>query len=208
MGRWPAEVVLPFHSMPQNGITLEDRNKKKSVMSEGVLPLPSEIPASQFVDGFQIPAVFPADAFRSVVQYKPRDDDVFIVTYPKCGTTWTQHIVLLIFRQGKPAESQMEFFSAAPFLEVSGAKAAETMPRPGALKVHLPFHLTPWSDKAKYIYVTRNPKDCCVSYYHHMKNIPGHGFNGTFDQFFELFVSGKIDYEDYFDHLMGWYEHR
>ncbi|GBO22360.1 hypothetical protein AVEN_221584-1 [Araneus ventricosus] len=78
------------------------------------------------------------------------------------------------------------------------------MPRSGALKVHLPFNLTPWSDKAKYIYVTRNPKDCCVSYYHHMKNIPGHGFKGTFDQFFELIKwnSGKIDYEDYFDHCL------
>lgn len=82
------------------------------------------------------------------------------------------------------------------------------MQRPGALKIHLPFRLTPWSDKAKYIYVTRNPKDTCVSYYHHMKNIPGHGFNGTFDQFFELFLSGKIDYGDYFDHVMEWYEHR
>ncbi|CAL1276719.1 unnamed protein product [Larinioides sclopetarius] len=174
----------------------------------GEMPMPSEAPASQFVDGFQIPAAFSADAFRSVVQYKPRDDDVFIVTYPKCGTTWTQHIVLLIFRQGKPAESQMEFFSAAPFLEITGAKGAENMPRPGALKIHLPFHLTPWSDKAKYIYVTRNPKDCCVSFYHHMKNLPGHGFKGTFDQFCELFISGNTDYGDYFDHLMGWYEHR
>ncbi|GFQ73753.1 hypothetical protein TNCT_516371 [Trichonephila clavata] len=99
-------------------------------------------------------------------------------------------------------------FSSAPFLEITGAEGAEKMPRPGAIKVHFPFHLTPWSEKAKYLYVTRNPKDCCVSYYHHMKNLPGHGFKGTFDQFFELFISGKIDYGDYFDHLLGWYEHR
>ena len=82
------------------------------------------------------------------------------------------------------------------------------MPRPGVIKVHLPYHLTPRSDKAKYIYVTRNPKDCCVSYFHHMKSIPGHGFNGTFDEFFEFFINGNIDYGDYFDNLLGWYEHR
>ncbi|GFX99608.1 amine sulfotransferase [Trichonephila clavipes] len=168
----------------------------------------SELSASQIVDGFQIPAMFSAEAFRSAVRYKPRSDDVFIVTYPKCGTTWTQHTVSLIFSHGEPTMSGTDFFSAAPFLEMTGAEAAETMPRPGAIKVHLPFHLTPWSEKAKYLYVTRNPKDCCVSYFHHMKNIPGHEFKGTFDQFFELFLSGKIDYEDYFDHLLGWYEHR
>ncbi|GFX99617.1 sulfotransferase 1C2A [Trichonephila clavipes] len=167
-----------------------------------------EAPASQFIDGFQIPAMFPAEGFRSAVQYKPRSDDVFIVTYPKCGTTWTQHTVSLIFSHGEPVMSSTAFFSAAPFLEITGAEGAEKMPRPGAIKVHLPFHLTPWSEKAKYLYVTRNPKDCCVSYFHHMRNIPGHEFKGTFDQFFELFLSGKIDYGDYFDHLLGWYEHR
>ncbi|GIY14918.1 sulfotransferase 1C4, partial [Caerostris darwini] len=163
---------------------------------------------SQFVYGCQIPSLFSADAFRSVVNYKPRPDDVFVVTYPKCGTTWTQHTLTLIFRHGEPIESHMDFFTAAPFLEVTGAKGAEEMPRPGVLKMHLPFHLTPWSDQAKYIYVTRNPKDCCVSYFHHMKNLRGRMFHGTFDQFFELFLSGKVDYGDYFDHLMEWYKHR
>ncbi|GFT98169.1 hypothetical protein NPIL_166511 [Nephila pilipes] len=169
---------------------------------------PSEIPASQFVNGFQIPAMFSAEDFRSAVQYKPRPGEVFIVTYPKCGTTWTQHILVLIFSHGEPPASNFDFFSAAPFLEMTGAKGAEKMPRPGAIKIHLPYHLAPRSDEAKYICVTRNPKDTCVSYYHHMKNIPMHGFNGTFDQFFELFLSGNIDYGDYFDHLLGWYEHK
>lgn len=87
-------------------------------------------------------------------------------------------------------------------------KVAEAMPRPGAFKTHLPFRLVPWSDKAKYIYVTRNPKDTCVSAFHHMKNLPVNGFEGNFDEFFEHFLSGDIDLGDYFDHVLGWYEHR
>ncbi|GFR12855.1 sulfotransferase family cytosolic 1B member 1, partial [Trichonephila clavata] len=136
--------------------------------------------------------MFSAEAFRSAVRYKPRPDDVFIVTYPKCGTTWTQHTVSLIFSHGEPTMSGTDFFSAAPFLEMTGAEAAEKMPRPGAIKVHLPFHLTPWSEKAKYLYVTRNPKDCSVSYYHHMKNLQDMDSKEPLISFLSSFYLGTL----------------
>jgi len=163
---------------------------------------------SQVIDGFQIPALFLEENYRSALDYKPKPNDLFLVTYPKCGTTWTGNILLLILRKGQPLNSPSEMHSISPFLEMTGAKAAEDMKVPGPIKTHLPFHLAPWSKEAKYIHVVRNPKDCCVSYYHHMKDIPGHDFNGTFDEFFEMFVSGKIDFGDYFDHLLSWYPHR
>lgn len=84
----------------------------------------SQLTASQIVDGFQIPAMFSADAFRSAVKYRPRDDDVFIVTYPKCGTTWSQHILALIFQQGRPLADDWSFFGASPFLEMVGKKVS------------------------------------------------------------------------------------
>ncbi|GIY84190.1 sulfotransferase 1C2 [Caerostris darwini] len=167
-----------------------------------------ELLVSQYVDGFQIPVMFPTDAFRSAMQYKPKPDDLFLVTYPKCGTTWAQQILLLILRQGKPLECPFEFSLSTPFMDTRGAESAEMMPRPNAIKTHLPFHLVPWSEQAKYIYIARNPKDCCVSYFHHTKGIPKHGFKGDFDQYFELFLQGIVDYGDYFDHLMEWFQHR
>nr|XP_042912715.1 sulfotransferase ssu-1-like [Parasteatoda tepidariorum] len=168
----------------------------------------SSVPFSQDIDGFQVPGMFSADIFRGATKYKPRPDDLFLVTYPKCGTTWTGQILLLILRKGEPLENPSDLHAKAPFLEMTGVDFVDKMMRPGPIKTHLPFHLTPFSKDAKYICVTRNPKDCCVSYFHHMRNLPGHNFNGTFDQFFELFVSGKIDYGDYFDHLLSWYPHR
>ncbi|XP_035222149.1 sulfotransferase 1E1-like, partial [Stegodyphus dumicola] len=159
--------------------------------------------------GFPIAKMFSLEAFKSALEYKPRPDDLFIVTYPKCGTTWVQNIVASIFREGKPFTSALEFLSNTPFLEMAGAEAARTIKRPGAIKLHLPFHLTPWSPEAKYIFVARNPKDCCVSFYHHTKNIIGYKFqNGKFDDYFELFMEGKVDFGDYFDTLLSWYEHR
>ncbi|KAG8197634.1 hypothetical protein JTE90_001564 [Oedothorax gibbosus] len=166
-------------------------------------------PRYQDVDGWRLPCQFSPEAFRSTLAYKPRPDDLFIVTYPKCGTTWMQTIVSCIFRRGQPFQTGLEFFSQCPFLEMTGAEAALTMKRPGALKVHLPFHLTPYSPETKYIFVARNPKDCCVSLYHHTKNIPIFEFTeGDFDDFFEVFIEGETDFGDYFDNLLSWYEHR
>lgn len=160
-------------------------------------------------NGFSICGAFSLDAFKSALRYKPRPDDLFIVTYPKCGTTWVQNIVACIYKEGKPFSSALDYLGNTPFLEMSGAEAAETMKRPGAIKLHLPFHLTPWSPQAKYIFVARNPKDCVVSFYHHTKNLQGYKFeNGKFDDFFELFMNGKVDFGDYFDTLLSWYEHR
>lgn len=52
-------------------------------------------------------------------------------------------------------------------------------------------------------------QDCCVSYYHHTKSIPGYRFvDGLFDDYFELFIDGLIDFGDYFDMTLSWYEHR
>ncbi|GFY72392.1 sulfotransferase 1C2 [Trichonephila inaurata madagascariensis] len=168
-----------------------------------------KIPFYQDVDGFRIPGLFSAETYKSALGYKPRPDDLFIVTYPKCGTTWVQNIVACIFRDGKPFQSAMEFFTETPFLELTGAQAAENMKRPGAIKFHLPYHMTPQSPDAKYIFVARNPKDCCVSFYHHTEGIPGYIFEGgEFDDFFELFINGEVDFGDYFDTLLSWYEHR
>ncbi|GFQ69097.1 sulfotransferase 1 family member D1 [Trichonephila clavata] len=163
------------------------------------------MPPSSIVDGFRMPHVFSAESFHSARQYLPRPDDVFIITYPKCGTTWAQQIIALIYKLGEPCESNTELLGDFPFLELRGAKSAENMSRPGAIKTHLPFNLAPWSEQAKYIHIARNPKDCCVSYYYHHQS---HVFTGTFDDFFEMFLSGDINFGDYFDHLLSWYEHR
>lgn len=160
------------------------------------------------VDGVYLNVWYPEPNVRSALSYKPLDGDLFVASYPKCGTTWTQHIVYSILRDGATPTNIMEFMSNSPFLEFLGAEGARSMPRPGAIKTHLPFNKVPHSAHAKYIYITRNPYDCCVSAYYHMKNFHSVLFDGTFDEYFDMFVEGKVDYGDYFAHLLSWYDHR
>lgn len=165
--------------------------------------------AFTYIEGLHIGKAFPEDAVRSTIAYKPQPGDLFIVTYPKCGTSWMQQIVYNILMDGNIPEDKTDAILRLPFLEVQGAEAALHSLKPGAFKTHLPFWLNPYSPDAKYIYVARNPYDCCVSFYHHTRNFFGYHYeDGTFDDFLEKFVLGKVDFGDYFDHVLSWYEHR
>ncbi|XP_065294569.2 sulfotransferase 1C4-like [Dermacentor albipictus] len=167
-------------------------------------------PLYQDMDGvLRLSQNFTVEALRSALNYKPQPDDKFVVTFPKCGTTWTQHIGFLIFNKGVPPSSGLEFFNRSPFIEMLGADSVRDMTRPGVIKTHLPYHFMPMHPQAKYLYVCRNPKDTCVCFFYHTRGFTGYEFaDGKFDDFLEFFMSGETDYGDYFDHVLGWYKHR
>ncbi|XP_054717053.1 sulfotransferase ssu-1-like [Uloborus diversus] len=161
-------------------------------------------------NGFIMPPVFPPDNFGSAISYCPQPSDVFICTYPKCGTTWMQNILYLLLNQGSALQPSQNINDYVPHLEEVGADVVKNLPQPRTIKTHLHFDLVPKSNDAKYIYITRNPKDCCVSFFYHCK---GFGRNcdfedGIFDDFFEAFIQGEVHYGDYFDHLLSWIAHK
>ncbi|XP_040074213.1 sulfotransferase 1E1 [Ixodes scapularis] len=161
------------------------------------------------VDGIYISSFFKEDNLRSAFAYKPRPDDVFVASYPKCGTTWMQCIVHCILNDAVLPDNSVDFMLASPFIDFTGAEGPDRMSRPGAIKTHLPFDKVPYSPQAKYIYVTRNPYDCCVSYYHHILSTPlNRPEDGDFGQFLERFMRGRVNWGDYFYHLLSWYDHR
>lgn len=161
------------------------------------------------VEGVLVPGKFKPECVREAINYKPKSDDVFIVTYPKCGTTWMQNIVVYIYRKGQEVGDPQILHTMCPFIDPMGLGGIENMLQPGALKTHLPFTHVPYSPEAKYIYVLRNPKDCCVSMYYHTRRAQSENYgNATFDEFYEIFMDGEVEYNDYFDHLMSWYPQR
>lgn len=161
----------------------------------------------QYIEGFCIPRTFNEKNFRSAIGYKAREGDIFIVTYPKCGTTWTQYIVCNILTRGNPPSDIDDYDLMTPFLDARGAEAADNRLIAGPIVTHLPSGVLQPSDCAKYIYVTRNPYDCAVSYYYFVRGFRPNAFP-DFDTFLDTFLSGEVPYGDYFDHLLSWYEHR
>ena len=137
-------------------------------------------------------------ALQSGCDFIPRADDIYIVTYPRSGTTWIQMILYQLTTDGN-----MDFIHISqciPWLErafLTGRNLNE-IPSPRIFKTH--WHLSrvrQWP--GRYIYVSRDGRDVAVSYFHFYKAYLG--FEGTFAEFFEMFLQGTVQYGTWFRHL-------
>jgi hypothetical protein len=139
------------------------------------------------------------------LDYLPRPDDIFIVTYPRSGTTWLQMILYQLTTDGSMDVPHIAEY--CPWFEKSqrSANGFDTRPSPRLFKSHLAYRDVP-KGPGKYIYVARDGRDVAVSYYHLYRAYNGYG--GTFPEFFERFLDGHVGYGSWFRHVKGWWAHR
>lgn len=80
------------------------------------------------------------------------------------------------------------------------------------MQTHLDYNsfpgIEPARTSAKFIYVARNPKDVAVSYYYHTLGFEFFQYEGDWDDFYERFISGQVVDGSWFDHVMGWWNHK
>ncbi|XP_066463846.1 amine sulfotransferase-like [Eleutherodactylus coqui] len=150
---------------------------------------------------------------EAVEDMKIRDSDVFLVTYRKSGTAWTQQILSLIFNEGHRNETEhVDTRLRMPWIEYGIHKFDfKSRPSPRLFTSHLPYYLMPSDVRfrmGKIIYVYRNPKDAMVSYYHFYKMMPALKYEISLETFMELFTSGRVFGGSWFDHVRGWYTHK
>lgn len=149
--------------------------------------------------------------------FKPRPTDVLITTAPKAGTTWMQQILHQLRCGGDAAFRNI--FDVVPWLEypqpergVEAVLAAyEALPSPRIFKTHCTYEQTPGVGVVKVVLTSRDPRDCCVSYYHHMRGLSdpmrerlGIAEGATFDAYFERWLTLGAWYRN----VKSWWPHR
>ncbi|KAI5715415.1 hypothetical protein M8J77_015580 [Diaphorina citri] len=158
-----------------------------------------------------------------------RPDDVWLVSFPRTGSTWAQEMVWLLGHDLDYEGAKVFGQIRNPLLELTALVAndpgdwkneipnsvdyVQTLASPRFIKTHLPYSLLPKqiaTVKPKIIYVARNPKDVCVSYYHYCKLI--HHLQDPegkyFDDFCELFLQGNAPMGPICPHMLEFWNKR
>lgn len=155
---------------------------------------------------------------EDIANFEVRPDDIWVVTFPKCGTTWTQEMVRMLhidLDYERAAQLRLEdwyvFFEGMSsiydvFLPDVHERVGK-LPSPRYLKSHLPIELLPksiWTVKPKIIFTSRNPKDTAVSLFHHYRNL--HGYTKDMDTFMNVFLGDETMYSPFYEHVLNfWY---
>lgn len=156
--------------------------------------------------GMNVPCFITPESITEMSRLSLDPTDVFIVTFPKAGTTWTQNIVKLLRNKGEKDGVQLQ--QSIPWIEANSDKNQiqvdlAALPKPRAFKCHLPYDKLPFgkphTTPCKYIYVARNPKDVIVSFYFHYARVSvKRGIILDWDIFFRNFVYGNLEFGDFF----------
>lgn len=160
------------------------------------------------------------DYAQKIRNLEVKPDDIWVITFPKCGTTWTVEMVWLLANNCNIQKAkEVEQMKRSPFIEYVGLVGTdkshdtvaeyETFKSPRVVKTHLSPDLLPrqlFTVKPKIIYVCRNLKDVVISYFHHSRIF--FAYTGTQDEFIETFLEEKIQYCPYWPHVLYFWEKR
>ena len=152
----------------------------------------------------------------ALANFKPRASDILITTAPKAGTTWMQQILHQLRSGGD--DSFTSIYDVVPWLEYPRRdktwqevlKEYDELPDPRIFKTHCTWSQTPGNDRVRIILTSRDPRDCCVSFYHHIMDMTeeareekGIGRPDSFDDFFEIWM----DFAAWFRNVQSWWPH-
>ena len=142
--------------------------------------------------------------------YKPRPDDIFIVTYPKSGTTLMQMMLYQLTTDGSmdiPHIGSVSPWFETELMTVRNAavgKAFEALPSPRFFKSHFGREALP--RQGRFIYVVRGVRDVLDSAYNHQNLMTGRDHDRV--DFVSWLLRAHNPQLSWFANLESWRPHR
>jgi len=171
----------------------------------------------RMLDGVVMPPYITPARYQLSRTVETRAGDICYTSFPKSGSSWLAYIILLIVHAGQvPSEKTLRnclHWVASSFTYPRSKSELEALPSPRIFKSHMPYHMAvggePENNPCKYIYIARNPKDVVVSYFHFESNKSWAGYySGQWQDWLNMFLEGKVQRGDWFDHVLSWWNHR
>jgi hypothetical protein len=126
-------------------------------------------------------------------------DDVFIVSYPKSGNTWTRFLIGNLVHQSSPV-TFANIENVIPSIYVHPDRVLRRLPR--ILKSHEAFD----PRYPRVIYIVRDPRDVAVSYYHYCLKRRWIAERGTLEEFIPRFMTPEfeIQFGTWAENVLSW----
>ena len=146
-----------------------------------------------------------------------RDDDIWVCSFPRSGTTMTQELVYLIQTLDFEKANSLLLDARFPMIDLlldgvpyyGGLKMIENLPSPRFVKTHLQHFLLPEqlrSGKGKIIYTARNLPDTLWSLYNFTELITMR--KSPFGKYFKRFMDGREPWTPWGRHVREFWDQR
>lgn len=127
-------------------------------------------------------------------------DDTFLVSHPRSGNTWIRFLLANLIHPDAPVT-----FDAVeriiPDTTAQSRRFFKRLPRPRFIKSHQYFD----PRFKRVIYVVRDPRDVCISYYHFQRKYRFIEDGYPMERFVERFVnSDASDFGSWGEHVASW----
>lgn len=156
--------------------------------------------------------------------FEVREDDVWVVTFPKSGTTWVQNVVNQLQNSTENIVSPLDMYMdiAIVYETTENDEHFQNVindtdrqldliaaaPSPRIIKTHLPAYLLPWqlwTVKPKIIYMARNPKDVIVSSFHMFSSTSG-AYSGSLSDICDIFINDLHMFSPFHEHVLSFWQ--